>query len=68
MPMKAISRKVVETLEPVMETYKPPGVTQIYFQKFTLGENPFQFTNLRMVKECVGSEVKGSLEFLMDIR
>jgi len=65
---QGLSRTVIEKLEPMLHSFKPSIINEIYFQKFTLGEVPFSFSNMRMIKEVDGKAVEGVLEFLMDIR
>jgi len=62
---EAIRKSVVSTLEPVLDTYKPSFVNDIYFREFTLGENPFQAHHMRMVRD---DHSKQEIEFAMDVR
>jgi len=41
---------MVDYVDPVLDYYKPPGVTSMKFQRFTLGTRPMRFTGARAVQ------------------
>lgn len=44
---RAICQMVKETVEPIMEQYKPPGlVKKIYFKTLTFGEAPIKLESV----------------------
>mmetsp|Transcript_19224 Transcript_19224/g.53589 ORF Transcript_19224/g.53589 Transcript_19224/m.53589 type:complete len:1255 (+) Transcript_19224:214-3978(+) len=65
---EAICNNVVASLEPMLATFKPAFMKEIKFESFTLGEQPFQFHSMRMVRERDGEPLDNEVEFLMDIR
>ena len=59
---RAICQMVKETVEPIMEQYKPPGlVKKIYFKTLTFGEAPIKL-------ESVWVEDEGENHVLLEAR
>ena len=59
---KAVCQMVKETVEPIMDQYKPPGVVKkIYFKTLTFGDAPIRLDN-------VWVEDEGDDHVLLEVR
>lgn len=49
-------------VEPLMDQYRPPGISRIYFKKLTFGDAPFRVEGIR-VDDSLSDRVQMDIDF-----